>query len=124
MNDWLAFLLFGDQSLDTHGFLADFIRRDDHGILTKAFLEQIGRALWKEVEGLPALDRRRLPIFRTLSQLNETYHAQVTKHPGVDGALLCVSQLAHYIEYVVAYIQLPYQPLTMHVATLRRIGRM
>ena len=100
MADRLAFLLFGDQSLDTHGFLADFVRRGDQGILAKTFLEQSGRALWKEVEALPALDRARLPIFRSLGQLNERYHAQSVKHPGVDGALLCVSQLAHYIEYV------------------------
>ncbi|KAB5518102.1 conidial yellow pigment biosynthesis polyketide synthase [Coniochaeta sp. 2T2.1] len=99
MADRLAFLLFGDQSLDTHSFLADFVRRGDQGILAKTFLEQSGRALWKEVEGLPALDRARLPIFRSLAQLNERYHAQVIKHPGVDGALLCVSQLAHYIDH-------------------------
>ncbi|OIW23644.1 ketoacyl-synt-domain-containing protein [Coniochaeta ligniaria NRRL 30616] len=99
MADRLAFLLFGDQSLDTHGFLADFIRRGDQGILAKTFLEQSGRALWKEVEGLPALDRARLPIFRSLSHLNERYHAQSVKHPGIDGALLCVSQLAHYIDH-------------------------
>jgi hypothetical protein len=109
MADRIAFLLFGDQSLDTHGFLADFISRGDQGILAKTFLEQSGLALWKEVEGLPTLDRARLPIFRSLSQLNERYHGQPIKHPGVDGALLCVSQLAHYIEYVeqaVPYVQL------------------
>lgn len=100
MADRLAFLLFGDQSLDTHGFLADFMRRGDQGILSKAFLDQSAKALCKEVEGLPALDRARLPVFRSLPQLNERYHAQATKHPGIDGALLCVSQLAHYIKYV------------------------
>ncbi|KAB5525769.1 hypothetical protein GE09DRAFT_1152588 [Coniochaeta sp. 2T2.1] len=99
MADRLAFLLFGDQSLDTHGFLADFVRRGDQGILAKTFLEQSGRALWKEVEALSALDRARLPVFRSLAQLNERYHAQSVKHPGVDGALLCVSQLAHYIDH-------------------------
>lgn len=96
----LAFLLFGDQSLDTHGFLADFFLRGEQGILAKAFLEQAGRALWKEVEGLPKLERARLPVFRSLQQLNQKYHAQHIKHPGIDGALLCVSQLVHYIEYV------------------------
>jgi len=111
MADRLAFHLFGDQSLDTHGFLADFVRRRDQGILAKTFLEQSGRALWKEVEGLPALDRAQLPMFQSLPQLNERYHAQPIKHPGVDGALLCVSQLAHYIEYVKSN-------LVSHVSTL------
>ncbi|KAB5554567.1 conidial yellow pigment biosynthesis polyketide synthase [Coniochaeta sp. 2T2.1] len=99
MADRLAFLLFGDQSLDTHGFLADFVRRGDKGILAKTFLEQSGRALWKEVEALSALDRARLPVFHSLAHLNERYHTQSVKHPGVDGALLCVSQLAHYIDH-------------------------
>ncbi|KAB5511199.1 conidial yellow pigment biosynthesis polyketide synthase [Coniochaeta sp. 2T2.1] len=99
MPDRLAFLLFGDQALDTHGFLVDFVRRGDQGILAKNFLEQAGSALWKEVEGLPALDRARFPLFRSLAQLNERYYAQAIKHPAVDGALLCVSQLTHYINH-------------------------
>ncbi len=98
MADKLAFLLFGDQSLDTHGFLAEFFRQGKQGLLAKAFLEQVAHALRKEVNSLGALERSRLPTFRTLRQLNEKYHAQSLKHPGIDGALLCISQLAHYIE--------------------------
>lgn len=100
MADRLAFNLFGDQSLDTHAFLANFIRRGDQGVLAKAFLDQVGRALWREVESLPALERQRLPVFRTLQQLNESYHSHHPKHPGIDGALVCITQLAHYIELV------------------------
>jgi len=98
MADKLAFLLFGDQSLDTHGFLAEFYRQEKKGILAKAFLDQAGHALRREIEQLDRLERSRLPAFLTLQQLNERYHAQKLKHPGVDGALLCISQLAHYIE--------------------------
>ena len=107
MADRLAFLLFGDQSLDTHGFLADFMRRGEQGILAKTFVEQSTRALVQEVEGLTALDREQLPTFRSLSQLNERYHARTIKHPGIDAALLCVSQLAHYIEYVQRRLNTP-----------------
>ena len=63
-----------------------------------AFLNQAGHALRNEIESLNKLERSRLPVFRTLQQLNERYFAQKLKHPGVDGALLCISQLAHYIE--------------------------
>jgi hypothetical protein len=105
MTDKLTFLLFGDQSLDTHGFLADFFRRGNQGYLAKGFLDQVAQALRKEVEGLPKLERSKLPTFRTLQQLNERYHAQKVKHPGVDGALLCVSQLGHYIEYVLVPLE-------------------
>jgi hypothetical protein len=98
MADKLAFLLFGDQSLDTHGFLAEFFAQPKQGLLAKAFLEQAGHALRKEVERSTRLERSRLPVFRTLQQLNERYYAQKLKHPGIDGALLCITQLAHYIE--------------------------
>ncbi len=98
--DKLAFLLFGDQSLDTYGFLAGFYRQGNPGILAKAFLDQAAQALRKEIEGLGRLERARLPTFLSLQQLNEKYHNQGLKHPGVDAALLAITQLAHYIEYV------------------------
>jgi hypothetical protein len=100
MADQMAFLLFGDQSLDTHGFLADFFRQGNPSVLSKAFLYQAGEALRNEIEELPRVERQKIPIFRTLQQLNEKYHAHSVKYPGIDSALLCVAQLAHYIEYV------------------------
>ena len=105
MADKLAYLLFGDQSLDTHAFLADLFRQEQKGILAKAFLEQASHALRREIEQLNKLERARLPVFQTLQQLNERYHHQSRKHPGLDGALLCVTQLAHYIEYVLTRVQ-------------------
>ncbi len=100
MADRLAFLLFGDQSLDTYAFLAGFYRSGDQGILAKAFLNQAGEALYKEIESLGRVERAKLPLFKTLQQLNERYNAQALKHAALDGALLCITQLAHYIEYV------------------------
>ncbi|KAK9417967.1 putative Polyketide synthase [Seiridium unicorne] len=98
MADQMAYLLFGDQSLDTHGFLADFFRQGNPGILAKTFLHQTGEALREEIERLPRLERQKIPIFRTLPQLNERYHTQTVKYPGIDSALLCITQLAHYID--------------------------
>ncbi|KAK4230211.1 PaPKS1 melanin biosynthesis polyketide synthase encoded by the PaPKS1 protein [Podospora fimiseda] len=114
MADNLAFLLFGDQSLDTHGFLAEFFRQEKQGILAKAFLEQAGQALRKEIEQLNRVERSRLPLFLNLRQLNERYYAQKLKHPGVDGALLCISQLAHYIDHA----EKNYEDVTRHDRTL------
>lgn len=98
MADTLGFLLFGDQSSETHAFLADFFRQPNRGILADAFLEQVFHELRKEVEALPRLERSKIPKFLSLQNLNEGYHAQHSKHPGLDGALLAISQLAHYIE--------------------------
>ncbi|KAM0333327.1 hypothetical protein ACHAQA_001988 [Verticillium albo-atrum] len=94
----MSFLLFGDQSLNTHAFLAEFYRLGNPSILAKTFLEQAGQALREEVDRLGKLDRAKLPVFRTLQQLNERYHTQSIKHSGIDSALLCIAQLAHYID--------------------------
>ncbi|KXH55672.1 beta-ketoacyl synthase [Colletotrichum nymphaeae SA-01] len=98
MADMMSYLLFGDQSLDTHGFLAEFCRSGNPSTLAKTFLDQAGQALREEIDGLGKLERSKLPTFLTLRQLNERYHAQSIKHPGIDSALLCITQLAHYID--------------------------
>ncbi|CAI4215230.1 unnamed protein product [Parascedosporium putredinis] len=98
--DKMAFLLFGDQSLDTHGFLAEFCRQGNPSILAKAFMERASHALRDEVDRLSKLERANIPSFKTLYQLNEKYYTQERKHPGIDSALLCIAQLAHYIDRV------------------------
>lgn len=98
MADKISFLLFGDQSLDVHAFLAEFCRRGCPSILSKAFLERASYALRQEVDRLPKSERTNIPNFRTLYQLNERYHSQSAKHLGIDSALLCIAQLAHHIE--------------------------
>ncbi|KAL2264683.1 hypothetical protein VTJ83DRAFT_7193 [Remersonia thermophila] len=94
-----AFLLFGDQSLDCHSFLVAFFRQADQGELAKVFLRQACHALTDLVEGLPAAERSNLPVFSTLQQLNQRYHASKLKHAGLDAALLTVSQIAHYLHH-------------------------
>ncbi|KAH8671177.1 polyketide synthase [Xylariales sp. PMI_506] len=98
MADLMAFLLFGDQSLETYGFLADFCRVGNPGLLSRTFIDLVGEALRREIDQLPPLERSVIPRFSTLQQLNERYHAQSIKHPGIDSALLCISQLAHYLD--------------------------
>jgi len=98
MSDKMAFLLFGDQSSDTHGFLADFCHRGNRSLLTQSFLDQAGAALKEEVDQLSALERQRVPKFSSIQELNDRYHIGENKNSAVDSALLCISQLAQYIE--------------------------
>ncbi|KAI8953477.1 polyketide synthase [Xylaria longipes] len=100
MADQISFLLFGDQSSDTHGFLADFLKRRNPSVLSREFLRLTEDALKNEIEDLPRVERQKITTFRTLPQLNEGYHGQKIKFPGIDSALLCISQLAHYINHV------------------------
>lgn len=94
----MAFLLFGDQSLDTHGFIDNFYRHVTPSILSKAFLDQVSSALCHEVDRLSNLEKNRIPSFTSIEDLNEHYHDRGVKHSGIEGALLCISQIAHYLE--------------------------
>ena len=99
----LQYRLFylGDQSLDIHGFITDYLGRGSRGILGRAFLDQAAHALIKEVSQLPKAEQSKIPVFRSIQQLSTRYRAQQQKHTGIDGALLCTAQIVHYLEYVV-----------------------
>lgn len=98
MAENISFLLFGEQSLDTQGFLADFCRDGNPSVLSNAFLDRVASTLHNETERLPSLERRHIPPFTTIQELNQRYHAGDIKHPAIDSALLVTTQLAHYIE--------------------------
>ncbi len=98
MSDKMSFLLFGDQSLDTHVFLAEFCRRSQPGLLSSAFLKHVSTALQNEIDGLSAIDRQYLPDFSSIEELNRRYYENEYRTSSIDSALLVTTQLAHYIE--------------------------
>lgn len=98
MADRMAFLLFGDQSIDTHEYLADFFRRENSGVLSNSFLDRVATALREEVDRLSNVDRLRLPTFGTIQDLNDRYNTQSIKNSGLDSALVCITQILLYIE--------------------------
>lgn len=98
MTEKMSFLLFGEQSMDTQGFLADFCRQGNPSVLSYAFLNRVASALQSEIERLPFLERRHMPPFTTIQELNQRYHTKDIRHSPIDSALLVTTQLAHYIE--------------------------
>lgn len=100
MSDKMAFLLFGDQSVDTYAFLADFCggAKRRPSLLARSFLEQVGNALKKEVDQLSSIEQQMVPRFCDIQELNDNYHNHGNKNSAMDSALLCITQLAHYIE--------------------------
>ncbi|RDL30666.1 Thiolase-like protein [Venustampulla echinocandica] len=94
----MAFLLFGDQSLDTFGFLYNLCHYGTPSLLSRAFLQQVSIALCHELDCLPSIERKKLPIFTNIEELNERYHDRGTKHSGIESALLCITQLAYYLD--------------------------
>ncbi|KAK4249290.1 hypothetical protein C7999DRAFT_12845 [Corynascus novoguineensis] len=94
-----AFLLFGDQSLNCHSFLAQFFRQPDMGHLSRAFLLQALHRVKQLVDKMPPPERAMLPEFRTLQQLNERYFHSPLKHSGMSAALLAICQIVHYLNH-------------------------
>lgn len=93
-----AFLLFGDQSLNCHSFLAQFFRQPDMGHLSRAFLLQAFQRVKQLVDKMTPSERAMLPEFRTLQQLNERYFHSPLKHSGMSAALLAICQIVHYLK--------------------------
>lgn len=98
MAEKISFLLFGEQSLDTQGFLADFCRNGNPGVLSHAFLDRVASTLQIETQRLPSLERRHIPPFTTIQELNQRYNTRDITHSAIESALLVTTQLAHYIE--------------------------
>lgn len=98
MPDTMSFLIFGDQSLDTYGSLSEFCRRGSPSVLATAFLGGVCVALNVEISQLSSIERRDIPSFSSIQQLNERYKVQPYRNSAIDSALLCITQLAHYIE--------------------------
>ncbi|OWP00295.1 BcPKS12, polyketide synthase [Marssonina coronariae] len=98
MAEKMAFLLFGDQSLGVYEFLADFYQHGNPSVLALSFLDQVAAALREEVDRMSTVERHRVPYFSSIKDLNENYQAKKIKNSAVDSALLCITQLAHYID--------------------------
>lgn len=98
MTDHMAFLLFGDQSLNIHESLAEFYQRENLGALSSSFLDRTAAALRDEVDRLSNVERLRIPTFATIQDLNQSYNFQSRKNSALDSALSCITQLLLYIE--------------------------
>lgn len=94
----LRVLLFGDQSLDTRTYIRSQLVAGRTNPLLRLFLDRVTLALRQEVSELSPLDRRHIPQFSSIDELADRTYPQVKNHPGIDSALLCISQLAHYFE--------------------------
>ncbi|KAL2260542.1 hypothetical protein VTK26DRAFT_5418 [Humicola hyalothermophila] len=98
MTDTPVFVLAGDQSLDSFS-CPGRLTRSNVGTLARVFADDVARALRTEIQALPEVDRRRIPKFRNLQQLNQRYHNQPLRHAAVDAALNCAAQIMDYLQF-------------------------
>lgn len=94
----LRILLFGDQTVDTQIFIRNQLVVGRTNSLLCIFLDRVAIALRQEVSELSPLERRRIPSFTTVDDLVDRAYSIQGIHPGIDSALLCISQITQYFE--------------------------
>lgn len=93
----MRLLLFGDGFLVSRGHIQAQVLESRVNPFLGLFFQRSGDALRHEIALLPPLQRSLIPAFHTIDELHERTKT-TGAHAGIQNALLCISQLAHYIE--------------------------
>ena len=93
-------LFFGNEIADESHSLREQLVLGRANPFLCLFLQKAHLKLRREISQLSPLGRSRVPSFSTIEELAERASALTTRHAGIESALLCISQLARYIEYV------------------------
>ncbi len=94
----MRILLFGDQALDPHTYVRSQLLAGRTNPLLCLFLQRVGVAINHEIAQLSPVERKYIPSFSTIEELVDRAHSSQFYHAGIESTLLCISQLAHYIE--------------------------
>lgn len=90
--------VFGDQTADCRAFFAKvFPRKDD--VLLQSFLEKVAEAVRYE-NRTRSHPSKAVPNFSTIQELVNRYYSSEEKDAAIESALVCISQFAHFIGYV------------------------
>lgn len=94
----MRFLLFGDQVVDLHNYLRRQLLSGRTSPTLGSFFQRVNLALRREIAQLSPLEAKNIPDFSAIDELLDRTQSESALHLGVESALLCISQLAHYIE--------------------------
>ena len=90
-------LLFGNQALVNRAQIQKQLVDSRENPFISLLLQRCSDALRLEISQLSPLERRSIPSFNTIDELNDRTISGIP-HEGVQNALLCITQLAEYIE--------------------------
>ena len=93
----MRFLLFGDQSSFDRAHIQKQVVESRENPFLSLFYRKTSDALRHEIAELSSSETRSIPSFTTITELNDRIGSEGA-HEGVQNALQCISQLAHYIE--------------------------
>lgn len=93
----MQLILFGDQALINRSHIQKQVLASREDPFLCLFFQRCSDALIHEIAQLSPLERKDIPDFISIAELNDRTNSDEI-HGGVQNALLCISQLAHYIE--------------------------
>jgi len=89
-------LFFGDQTAEQYSLLKKIVLRQKSPLVA-TFFERVSQVLREEVSKLPYTQRATIPDFLTANDLVENYYQKGLKVPMVEGVMVTIAQLGHYI---------------------------
>lgn len=93
----MRMFLFGNQALVNRTQVQQQLVDSRSNSFLSLLLQRCSDALRQEVSQLSPLERKSIPAFNTIDELNDRA-GNSDAHEGVQNALLCISQLAHYTQ--------------------------
>ena len=93
----MRIFLFGNQALVNRAQIQQQLVDGRGNPFLSLFVQRCSDALRHEISQLSPLERTRIPAFSTIDELNDRASGS-DAHEGVQNALLCISQLAQYIQ--------------------------
>ena len=89
--------LFGNQALVNRAQIQQQLVDSRGNPFLSLILQRCSDALRHEISQLSPLERKSIPSFNTIDELNDRA-SNGDAHEGVQNALLCISQLAQYTQ--------------------------
>lgn len=93
----MRILIFGDGALVSRAHIQAQVIKSRGDPILNLFFQRASDALRHEVALLSPLERSSIPAFNTIDELNDRTKT-TGAHAGLQNALLCIFQLAHYME--------------------------
>ena len=90
-------LILGDLEVDFYSYLRDILLKRERTTLLASFIGHVTSTLRTAISALPRAQRQSIPPLNTLVEFLELYQKSDHHCAAVDNALVCFSQLTHWI---------------------------